>query len=386
MIYKRGKCKMDAYGKCQKCGKRGSCGVYWYKFMWQGKLVRESTKQGNDKIARSMESAHRTSLAKGEVGIREKKPSPTLVDFLSHTFQPWVEVTFREKPRTAVWYRGGIRRVSEFPLLAKARLNEINAEMVHAYIVKRQTNGLNITSINRELQILRRVLRLAVEWGAVESTIKVRLLPGEKRRERVLSIDEESRYLAAAHEPLAGIAAVLADSGLRPDEAYRMRWESVTWINGRHGTFLVTHGKTAAARRVLPMTPRVRTILESRWEAAGKPLEGWIWSAPTRSGHVESSSLRKQHQNALRTSKIRPFVLYSLRHSFLTRLAESGCDVWTLSRIAGHASLIMSQRYIHPSQDAILDAMARLGGHKIGHTQTVAPPRSVAAIAASTVQ
>jgi len=216
--------------------------------------------------------------------------------------------------------------------------------------------------------------------------IKVRLLPGEKRRERVLSIDEESRYLAAAHEPLAAITSVLVDSGLRPDEAYRMRWESVTWINGRHGTFLVTHGKTAAAHRVLPMTPRVRAILESRWEAAGRPLEGWIWSAPTRSGHVESSSLRKQHQCALRASMVRPFVLYSLRHSFLTRLAESGCDVWTLSRIAGHASLTMSQRYIHPSQDAVLDAMARLGGHKIGHSHKDPAQLPVATIAASTVQ
>lgn len=47
--------------------KRGE--VYWYKFMWQGRMVRESTKQGNDKVARQMEAAHRTSLAKGEVGI-----------------------------------------------------------------------------------------------------------------------------------------------------------------------------------------------------------------------------------------------------------------------------------------------------------------------------
>ena len=61
--------------------KRG--GTYWYKFVWHGKLVRESTKQGNDKVARQMESAHRTSLAKGEVGIREKKPVPTLASFLT---------------------------------------------------------------------------------------------------------------------------------------------------------------------------------------------------------------------------------------------------------------------------------------------------------------
>ena len=47
--------------------KRGR--IYWYKFMWNGETVRESTKQGNDRVARQMEAAHRTSLAKGEVGI-----------------------------------------------------------------------------------------------------------------------------------------------------------------------------------------------------------------------------------------------------------------------------------------------------------------------------
>jgi hypothetical protein len=65
--------------------KRGE--VYWYKFMWQGRMVRESTKQGNDKVARQMEAAHRTSLAKGEVGIRDKKrclPWPSLARSVLH--------------------------------------------------------------------------------------------------------------------------------------------------------------------------------------------------------------------------------------------------------------------------------------------------------------
>jgi hypothetical protein len=65
---------------------------------------------------------------------------------------------------------------------------------------------------------------------------------------------------------------------------------------------------------------------------------------------------------------IRPFVLYNLRHTFLTRLGESGCDAWTLARIAGHSNVSMSSRYVHPSEDAVLTAMARLGGHKIGHS------------------
>jgi len=193
------------------------------------------------------------------------------------------------------------------------------------------------------------------------------------------SLAASPRYLAAAPEPLASVAAVLIDTGLRPEECFRLRWETVTWSNGRHGTFLVTHGKTAAARRVLPMTPRVRTILESRWEEAGGPVEGWVWPAPTRSGHLESSSLKKQHARAFREAAteskknnlkpVRQFVLYSLRHTFLTRLGESGCDAWTLARVAGHSSVAMSTRYVHPSEDAVLTAFERLGGHKIGHSK-----------------
>jgi integrase len=75
---------------------------------------------------------------------------------------------------------------------------------------------------------------------------------------------------------------------------------------------------------------------------------------------------------------VRPFVLHSLRHTFLTRLGESGCDAWTLARIAGHSSIGISTRYVHPSSDAVLDAMARLGGHKSGHGYQQAESSSTA--------
>ena len=44
------------------------------------------------------------------------------------------------------------------------------------------------------------------------------------------------------------------------------------------------------------------------------------------------------------------------------------CDVWTLARIAGHLSTTVSNRYVHPLEDAVFTAMSRLGGHKTGHT------------------
>jgi integrase len=376
MIYKRGKCELDSDGRCKKCGKRGTCGVYWYKFMWQGKLVRKSTKQGSDKVARQMESAHRTSLAKGEVGIREKKVVPTLAEFCTDRFEPWAKATFEENAHKSwLWYRTGIRSLLSSKALATMRLNQITGESISEFAGFRLSNKLQISTVNSSLRVVRSIFHRAAEWGVLDVVPKIKLLPGERHRERVVTREEEARYLAAVREPLASIASVLADTGLRPEECFRLRWEAITWVNGRHGTLLVTHGKTAAARRVLPMTPRVRSILEMRWEAAGKPAEGWAWPAPTRSGHVETSSLRKQHVAAFETianrneKPLRPFVLYTLRHTFLTRLGESGCDAWTLARIAGHSSIAMSSRYVHPSEDAVLTAMSRLGGHKSGHTQ-----------------
>jgi hypothetical protein len=69
------------------------------------------------------------------------------------------------------------------------------------------------------------------------------MIPGENHREFVLSPEEEAKYLAAAREPLASVAVVLADSGMRPEECYRLSCENVTWVNGRFGMLLVTHGE-----------------------------------------------------------------------------------------------------------------------------------------------
>ena len=389
MIYKRGCDKKGPNKTCSKCGERGTCGVYWYKFMWQGKLVRESTKQGNDKVGRQMEAAHKTLLAKGEVGIREPKAIPTLREFCQARIEPWAKATFEKTTRKSwFWYRTGIRALANYRPLGDAHLDEITGELASGFAAHRLREGMEVSTANNSLRVLRRILNLAVEWGVLTAAPKVKVLSGERRRERVVTSEEEARYLAAAPEPLASVASTLADTGMRPEECFRLRWENITWLNGRNGALLVTRGKTAAARRVIPMTPRVRAVLESRWEAGEKPDEGWVWPAATRSGHIEPSTVRKQHAKTFTTiaeqaaessqKPVRPFVLYSLRHTFLTRLGQSGCDVWTLARVAGHSSINISARYVHPSEDAVLDAMARLGGHKIGHNRNEAPRLPVA--------
>jgi integrase len=360
---------------------------WWYKFTWNGELIRESTKQTNKRVAEQMEAAHRTALAKGEVGIREKVPVPTLREFAEGLFLPYIRSTFAAKLKTLKYYEHGVKSLLGFGKIAESRLDAITGETIAAFVAKRQEAGLEVSSINRELQALRRMFRLAQEWGTAQKALPtVRMLPGEKHRERVLTAEEETLYFRAAcseameehSDPqlLADVARILLDCGLRPEECFRLKPANVL-----DGKLEIHFGKSDNARRRIPMTPRVRAVLEMRLTNHTGP---WVFPADTQSGHIEPSSLKKQHAKAVRvaTRILREesgdsqqafvgFELYTLRHTCLTRWAPH-MDPWTLAYLAGHRDMSITKRYVHPQEQTILHAMERArearGGHTFGHT------------------
>jgi hypothetical protein len=89
------------------------------------------------------------------------------------------------------------RRLLGPSLRIYSRLDEISSETVMAYAAFRQAQGLQVSTVNSSLPVLRRVLRMSVEWGAVESIPRVKMLPGEKHGERVVTPEEEAKYLLA---------------------------------------------------------------------------------------------------------------------------------------------------------------------------------------------
>jgi len=94
----------------------------------------------------------------------------------------------------------------------------------------------------------------------------------------------------------------------------------------------------------------------------------WIFPALTASDHIEASSLKKQHAAALKISGIEPFVLYTLRHTCLTRWAKH-MDPLTLHVLAGHTDMNTTKRYVHPNEADIREAMSKVWtGHTSGHT------------------
>jgi integrase len=210
---------------------------------------------------------------------------------------------------------------------------------------------------------LRRSLNLAYQWGKIEKPCKVALVAGEHQRDRVLSQDETTRYLNACPQPWKDCATIILDEGFRPGEVFALRWPHVLMNDDGSGLIQIVAGKSKAARRVLPMTPRVSALLRARHEAAGHPEDGWIFPAPNEpEEHITDGFTKFQHRKALDDSRVPDFVPYVLRHTALTRLGEAaGGDVFVLARIAGHSSITITQRYIHPQADAISRVFSQVG-------------------------
>lgn len=86
-----------------------------------------------------------------------------------------------------------------------------------------------------------------------------------------------------------------------------MRWEDV-----RTGALHILYGKTGNARRTLPMTQRVAAQIDMRQTDAASD---WAFPAPAATGHIEKSTLKKQHKKALAAAKAEPFTLYTFRRT-----------------------------------------------------------------------
>ncbi len=280
-------------------------------------------------------------------------------------FLPFCEVAHAHKPATLRYYATGCASLLASNL-ADERLDRITNEHASHYAAWRKR--FSASTINCGLRTLRRALRLASEWGTIARTPKISLAKGERQRERVLTDDEIARYLAACEQPWRDCATIMLGTGMRPGEVFAMRWERVQ-LDGV-GSIHIAEGKSRAAKRSLPMVRAVREALAARHVLQNKPARGWVFSADTQSGHLEGYCAKNQHAAALKAIRaqgevLTPFPPYTMRHTALTRLAESGCDAFTLARIAGHSSITITQRYCHPQKEAIAGAFDRLEAGKV---------------------
>src|ERR1017187_1684050 len=143
---------------------------------------------------------------------------------------------FPTKPKTLAYYEVQTGHLVSYPALANAPVDAVPPAVISGFVAKWRAAEYEVSSTNRALQVLRRMLRLAVEWGKAERAApRVALLPGERQRERVLNPNEETAYLNAAQaigesileaykRALAGIRATArGERPIEPEDPYLLR-------------------------------------------------------------------------------------------------------------------------------------------------------------------
>ena len=179
------------------------------------------------------------------------------------------------------------------------------------------------------------------------------------------------------------VIELLMSTGLRRGEALGLRWRDVD-LQARRLT--VTGGlrrvrqelvrqspKTAAGRRVVPLTPRAVAALEAamaQQDADRDASEHWRNSAGycftvEHGGPVDPRNLARHFAGIKRRAKIRTGSLHSLRHSWATYLLLRGRPIHAVSKMLGHASIKMTgDIYSHASVDDLAGVLeAGLDGY-----------------------
>ncbi len=344
--------------------KRGE--TYWYEFQFNGERIQASAQTTNKDAARTIAAAHRVRLAKGEAGIRERPPVPTLEDFAPR-FESAIVTLCAEKPATVSFYKEKLRRLLDDRQLCGARLDTIDEAVIDGYKQRRTRQAsrygrpLSPASVNRELATLRRLLRLAQEWKVLDRVPRIRLLRGERNRDFVLSHGAEPKYLEACPQPLKDVAILILEAGVRPGEAVNLQWRDVYLqpaVRAKFGYIAIRSGKSRNAKRNLSLTARAAAMLKARKPAT---KSDWVFPGDSPEAAILGTSIDHQHDDVRTDLKLpADFVIHSLRHTMLTRLGEAGADAFTIMKIAGHSSVTVSQRYVHPTPEGMERAFERL--------------------------
>ena len=352
--------------------KRGN--VYWYHFLFNGEHIQASTKQGNPRTARQIEAAHRTALAKGEVGITERKKIPTfktaMADFLAwskaeHQEHPETQRRYRVSSKALLRYFGNASLATitpgEVESFKKARAAEnktVRAKDAEGQAVRKATKQkIKPATVNRELACLRALFNHAIKGDLPLknpiSKTAAKSLPEGNEQTRVLSYEEQEKYLTAATPMLRDVATLMLETGMRPEEVYRIQP-----LNVHLGENYVFNpcGKTKAAKRRIRLTATAKGILTRRMEGLKTP-----YLFPCEADDQRPvPKVNNAHDRAVRDSRIAPCRLYDCRHTWATRAAMSGIDLVTLAAMLGHSKINMVLRYAHPTQEHQMQAMEKL--------------------------
>jgi len=209
------------------------------------------------------------------------------------------------------------------------------------------------STVNRDLALLRHLLKRAVDWGFLnQSPFRgISFYREPQGRERVLSKTEFEELLTNSSPSLRIIILIAYHAGLRKGEILDLRWSDIDLKNG----FITVRSSKINETRTVPLHS---VLIEELKQYPPRLRSDFVIPNPQTGERLDS--FKSAWNKAIRESGIEGFRFHDLRHTFASNLAMSGSDPMTIKKFTGHKTLGVLMRYSHLSDKHLREALERM--------------------------
>ena len=348
-----------------------------------GRLRREKTEAPTKELARRL-------LAKKLVEVTEARVAGVTVELKPTTFREFLKEyrTFLNATKSPGTIRGQETHMKLLePLFGHLQLKQVTTGMIQRFLDKRLgepkmhrsqkgksaeeraaagLGPLKPSTVNRELMCLSAIFREAVKRGYLEKNPcrGIKQLPEQNTIVRYLSDDEEKAILGACSETMKPIVLCALHSGMRREEMLSLKWQEVDL---EQRLIRVRFSKSKRSRYI-PINDALLEVLKAvpRWDDCE-----FVFANPDT--HHRWFDIKVAWAFTLRRSKVRNFRFHDLRHTFASRLVQSGVQIQVVQELLGHATLEMTQRYAHLAPGDLRRAVDILARKIATHPATQTP-------------
>lgn len=233
------------------------------------------------------------------------------------------------------------------PLLGDKKL----AGMTEADILSYLHNLDQPATRNRHLALIKAVFTWAIRMGYISRSpaLYIKALPEVTSDRRAMDDSQLQRWMEVCecwrngkpdHEALT-LLMFLALTGLRLGETRHLRLEDVDWSRK---VITLRHTKNGKLRRV-PVCDKAFVLLTEQRQHLGD--EGWVF--PGKGTDNPVAEPRRLQKRLCEAAGIPPFTIHEMRHTFATKLIESGADIHTVKDLLGHSTIKVTELYLHAS-------------------------------------
>lgn len=338
---------------------------YFDEILGNSKVMERQAEKKSDAIDKRDRLIDEVRKSHGQSQKGERMTFDSLTDVCENTFyKPAVIVEGRKITgiRSVLNVKTHLRVLRKY--FGKRLIKEITTESLTSYkiwrfgtISERTKKPVSITTVNRELSAMRKMMRFALSKGWILKDIffnaKVIDMASEIERKRLLTKDEEIRLLQACekeriitykrkgkeielklednHEHLKIIVMLAIDSGLRRGEILKLKWCDIDFNN--NFIFVVGTNTKTERERLVPLSERVKVELLNLKEAS-------ITDRP-----FPYTDIKHSFATAKKLAKIDDLHFHDLRRTAITRWIQQGNPLALAGKIAGHSQLQTTMKH-----------------------------------------